>query len=221
MQNTTIKILVADDHKLFRRGIVRLLADHSNFYVISETENGRELIDEYFNVYPDIILVDIAMPIMTGLEAVEIIREKDPEAKALFISMFDNDEYIYKVLKCGGMGLLNKNIMEGELIYAIEQIYNNKKYFRGKQTEEELEKLVKEFESNQKELTIQDSDISFREQQILRFLNQGLNSKEMAEKLNLSKKTIDFYRSSIMRRFNLKSTTDLIRFSINYFENKN
>ncbi|MFC2103702.1 response regulator transcription factor [Bacteroidota bacterium] len=151
MPNTTIKILVADDHKLFRRGIVRLLEDHSNLFVISEAENGHQLVDEYFNVRPDIILVDIAMPVMSGLEAVEKIRTKDPKAKALFISMFDNDEYIYKVLKSGGMGLLNKNIMEGELIYAIEQICKNQKYFRGKQTEKELENLIEEFESHRKE----------------------------------------------------------------------
>ena len=128
MQNTTIKILVADDHKLFRRGIVKLLESHSNIYVIGEAENGQQLLDEYFKVSPDIVLVDIAMPVMTGLESVEKIKESDPKAKALFLSMFDNDEYIYKVLKSGGMGLINKNIMEGELIFAIEQVYNNRKY---------------------------------------------------------------------------------------------
>jgi len=221
MLNTTIKILVADDHKLFRRGIVRLLEDHSNLYVISEAENGQQLIEEYFNVCPDIILVDIAMPIMSGVVAVERIKEKDPNVRALFISMFDNDEYIYKVLKCGGKGLLNKNIMEGELIYAIEQVYKNQKYFRGKPTEQDLEKLVEEFESHHKEQSVQELDINFREEQILKFLNLGLSSKDMADKLNLSKKTIDFYRSTLMRKFDLKSTTDLIRFSIKYFEEKN
>lgn len=221
MQNTTIKTLVADDHKLFRRGIVKLLEDHPNIFVISEAENGRQLIEEYFNVRPDIVLVDIAMPVLSGLEAVEKIKEKDPKLKALFISMFDNDEYVYRVLKSGGMGLLNKNIMEGELIYAIEQVYNNQKYFRGKQGKEDLDKLVKEFESHQKVRGYNDLDLSFREEQILKFLNEGLSSKEMAEKLNLSKKTIDFYRSSIMRRFDLKSAADLIRFSLKYFENKN
>lgn len=220
MQNTTIKILVADDHKLFRRGIVKLLEAHSNIYVISEAENGQQLLNEFFKVAPDIVLVDIAMPVMTGLEAVEKIKERDPKAKALFLSMFDNDEYIYKVLKSGGMGLINKNIMEGELIFAIEQVYNNRKYFRGKQNEDELEKLIEEFESHYDKTAFQDTDISYREEQILKFLNEGLSSKDMANKLNLSKKTVDFYRSSIMKRFNLKTTTDLIRFSIKYFDRK-
>jgi DNA-binding NarL/FixJ family response regulator len=219
-QNSTIKILVADDHKLFRRGIVRLLEDHSNIYVLGEAENGKQLIEEYFKVIPDVIIADIAMPVMSGLEALDKIREKDPDVKALFLSMFDTDEYIYKVLISGGMGLINKNIMEGELLLAIEQVYHNQKYFRGEWTEEKLEQLIIDFESHQDENIISASEINFREEQILKFLNEGLSSKDMAEKLQLSKKTIDFYRSNIMRKFDLKSTTDLIRFSIKYFENK-
>jgi DNA-binding NarL/FixJ family response regulator len=219
-QNSTIKILVADDHKLFRRGIVRLLEDHSNIYVLGEAENGKQLIEEYFKVIPDVIIADIAMPVMSGLEALDKIREIDPDVKALFLSMFDTDEYIYKVLISGGMGLINKNIMEGELLLAIEQVYHNQKYFRGEWTEEKLEQLIIDFESHQDENIISASEINFREEQILKFLNEGLSSKDMAEKLQLSKKTIDFYRSNIMRKFDLKSTTDLIRFSIKYFENK-
>jgi DNA-binding NarL/FixJ family response regulator len=217
----TIKILVADDHKLFRRGIIKLLSEQASVYILGEAENGAKLIEEYFRVYPDIILADIAMPVMSGLEAVKKIKEKDPNVKALFLSMFDSDEYIYKVIKSGGMGLINKNIMEGELIYAIEKVYNNEKYFRGKWTNESLEQFIKNFESSKIELNVPDTEISFREEQILKFLNEGLSSKDMAEKLNLSKKTVDFYRSNIMRKFNLKSVPDLIRFSIRYFDKKN
>ena len=217
----TIKILVADDHKLFRRGIIKLLSEQSNVYILGEAENGEKLVEEYFRVYPDIILADIAMPVMSGLEAVKKIKEKDPNVKALFLSMFDSDEYIYKVIKSGGMGLINKNIMEGELIYAIEKVYNNEKYFRGKWTNESLEQFIKNFESSKIELNVPDAEISFREEQILKFLNEGLSSKDMAEKLNLSKKTVDFYRSNIMRKFNLKNASDLIRFSMRYFDKKN
>ena len=217
----TIKILVADDHKLFRRGIIKLLSEQPNVYILGEAENGEKLVEEYFRVYPDIILADIAMPVMSGLEAVKKIKEKDPNVKALFLSMFDSDEYIYKVIKSGGMGLINKNIMEGELIYAIEKVYNNEKYFRGKWTNESLEQFIKNFESSKIELNVPDAEISFREEQILKFLNEGLSSKEMAEKLKLSKKTVDFYRSNIMRKFNLKNASDLIRFSIKYFDKRN
>ena len=216
----SIKILVADDHKLFRSGIIRLLKDHQDIHIIAEAENGSELIERYFEVSPDIVLVDIAMPQMSGLEAVSKIKEKDREVKALFLSMYDNDDYKYKVLKSGGMGLINKNILEGELTYAIEQVYKGELYFRGNWTKDKLERLVTEFESHSNQQVIDNYDVSFREEQVLKMLNEGLSSQQMADKLELSKKTIDFYRSNIMRKFGLKSITDLIRFALKYFEKK-
>ena len=139
----TIKVLVVDDHKLFRTGVVRLLRDRPNIFVVAEAENGEELLNKYFNAKPDVVLVDIAMPKMSGLEAVSLVREKDQNVKALFLSMYDGDEYVYQVLKSGGMGLVNKNILEGELAYAIEQVYIGEKYFGSKWTEEKLQRLIK------------------------------------------------------------------------------
>ncbi len=216
--NKSIKILVADDHKLFRSGIIRLLKDHQDIYIVAEAENGSELIERYFEVSPDIVLVDIAMPQLSGLEAVSRIKEKDPEVKALFLSMYDNDDYIYKVLKSGGMGLINKNILEGELTYAIEQVNSGEMYFRGNWTKDELERLVSEFESHSNQQDIDNYDVSFREEQVLKLLNEGLTSQQIAFELELSKKTIDFYRANIMRKFDLNSVTDLILFAMKYFK---
>ncbi len=217
----TIKVLLADDHSLFRKGIIRLLKDWSNILIIAEAESGEELINKYFEFFPDVILVDIAMPLMSGPDAVMKILEKDPKANALFLSMYEGDEYIFKILKSGGMGLINKNIMEGELAYAIEQVYRGEKYFRGNWTNESLEQLIRDFDTYQDENLHSTARVTHREEQVLKFLNQGLSSKEIAERLHLSKKTIDFYRSSIMRKFNLKTIPDLIRFAIRYFYAKN
>ena len=202
----TIKVLVADDHKLFRSGIIRLLQDHPNIYILGEAENGLELLNKYFEVNPDIVLADIAMPQMSGLEAVSKIKEKDTEVKALFLSMYDTDEYIYKVLKSGGMGLINKNIMEGELIYALEKVYDGGKYFRGKWDEQKLEQLIEEYDSDSSldQKTYQLEEISHIEEQI-------------SEKLNTSKKSVDYYRSGIMKKFALKTRSDLVRFAFLYF----
>ena len=220
-RKSTIKVLIADDHSLFRKGIIRLLKDQSNIFIIAEAENGEELINKYFEVFPDVILVDIAMPFMSGPVAVMNILEKDPEAKALFLSMYDGDEYIFRVLKSGGMGLINKNVMEGELAYAITQVYRDEKYFRGKWTNESLEQIIRDFESYQDENFNSNTEVTYREKQVLKFLNEGLDTKEMAERLHLSRKTIDFYRANIMRKFNLKTMPDLIRFAIRYFYTKN
>ena len=216
-ENQTIKVLVADDHNLFRAGIIKLLKEHPPVDVLGEAENGEEMIRKYFELSPDLLLVDIAMPGMTGLEAVAKIKEKDATVKALFLSMHEGDEYIYKVLKSGGMGLINKSILESELIFAIERVHNGKKYFRGVADEESLNKLIREFESNTEvRFTNQEENINYREEQILRLVKQGLTSQEMAEKLNLSKKSIDFYRSCLMKKFNLKSAADLMRFAVQF-----
>ncbi|MCG6914278.1 response regulator transcription factor [bacterium BMS3Abin03] len=219
-QNPKIKVLIADDHTLFRKGIIKILNELPQVFVIGEAENGEELIKKYFELYPDVILVDIAMPIMSGPAAINKILKRDPKAKALFLSMYDSEEYIYRVLDCGGKGLISKDIVEGELTYALETVFNGEKYFRGDWNDKKLEDLVKRFESRQINFTDSDDEINFREEQILKYINDGLSSKDMAEKLNISKKTIDFYRSSLMKRFDLKTPTELVRFAIKYFEDK-
>jgi len=219
-QNTKIKVLIADDHTLFRKGIIKILNELPQVFVVGEAENGDELVMKYFEVYPDVILVDISMPVMSGPAAINKILKKDPKAKALFLSMHDGEEYIFRVLECGGKGLISKNIVEGELAYALELVFNGENYFRGGWDTKKLEDLKKKYEFHPVDNNVTNNELSFREEQILKFINEGLSSKDMAEKLNISKKTIDFYRSSLMRRFDLNSTTDLIRFAIKYFEEK-
>ena len=181
-QNPKIKVLIADDHTLFRKGIIKILNELPQVFVIGEAENGEELIKKYFELYPDVILVDIAMPIMSGPAAINKILKRDPKAKALFLSMYDSEEYIYRVLDCGGKGLISKDIVEGELTYALETVFNGEKYFRGDWNDKKLEDLIKRFESRQINFTDSDDEINFREEQILKYINDGLSSKEMAEK---------------------------------------
>ncbi len=215
--NHTIKILIADDHNLFRAGIVKLLEEHSEIEVVGQATNGLELVDEYFALSPNILLVDIAMPAMTGLEAISIIKEKDPSVKALFLSMYEGDEYIYKAIKSGGMGLINKSVLEAELIYAIEKIFDGERYFPGK-TDESLEKIIKEFEFGDKIQLNLEENLSYRERQVLELIREGFLSQDIAKKLNLSKKTIDYYRSQLLHKFNLKTATELVIFAREYYQ---
>ena len=146
MKNQIIKILVADDHTLFRQGIIRLLEDRKDISVVAEAENGVELIEKYFIFYPDIVLADIAMPELTGIQAVQHILKRDRNVKALFLSMYDAGEYVYQVIKSGGMGLVNKNILEDELFLAIEKVWIGEKYFGRKWSKEDLTQLINEYE---------------------------------------------------------------------------
>jgi DNA-binding NarL/FixJ family response regulator len=217
IQNRSIRILVADDHALFRQGIIRLLHDSRTIIVDGEAENGEELITKYFTLKPDIILVDIAMPVISGIEAVERILEKDPDARALFLSMYDNEDYIYKILKIGGMGLVNKNVRDGELYFAIEKVLNGEKYFSGKWTEENLKQLLNDYEASRGKSYESGAALNFREEQVLKFISKGKKSTEIAAYLNLSKKSVDYYRSNLLHKLGLKTQAELIKYGISYF----
>lgn len=220
MKNQVIKILVADDHTLFRQGVIRLLEDNDEFEVIAEAENGKELVEMYFKLYPDVILADIAMPELTGPEAVQEILKLDNKAKALFLSMYDAGEYVYKVIKSGGKGLVNKNILEDELFLAIDKVYKGETYFGSKWNGEKLNILINEFEKKSSEESKVEIELNFREEHILQLIIDGTTSKEIAEKLFLSKKTIDYYRSNLLRKFDIKTQVELAKCGITYFQLK-
>jgi DNA-binding NarL/FixJ family response regulator len=221
MKNQLIKILVADDHTLFRQGVIRLLEDNKDFSVVAEAENGNELIEKYFKICPDIILTDIAMPELTGIQAVQEILKRDRNAKALFLSMYDTGEYVYKVIKSGGMGLVNKNILEEELFLAIDKVWTGNKYFGSKWTGKEIEQLIYDYENRLDNNPNINIELNFREEQILQLIIEGATSKDIAENMQLSKKTIDYYRSNLLRKFNIKTQIELAKCGITYFKLKN
>lgn len=220
MKTPVIKILVADDHTLFRQGIIKLLEDHKEYEVIAEAENGIDLIDKYFIHCPDIILADIAMPGLTGIQAVEEILKRDRYAKALFLSMYDSEEYVYHVIKSGGMGLVNKNILDEELVYAISKVSGGEQYFGKNWDETKLNTLFQDYEKKINEETKFVIELNFREEQILQMIIEGITSKDIADKMQLSKKTIDYYRSNLLRKFDIKTQIELIKCGIKYFSNK-
>ncbi len=221
MKTPTIKILVADDHTLFRQGVIKLLEEYKEYEVIAEAKNGKELIEKYFDNCPDIVITDIAMPELSGIQAVEEILKRDRNTKALFLSMYDTEEYVYHVLKSGGMGLVNKNILDEELVYAISKVCNGKKYFGKEWNDDKLSLLFRNLEKKISEETKYFIKLNIREEQILQMIIDGNTSKEIANKILLSKKTIDFYRINLLRKFNIKTQIELIKCGILYFTKKN
>ena len=217
--NKFIRILLADDHTLFRSGIVSLLESEANFFVVGEVENGDDLLRKYFDIIPDVVLLDISMPGKSGLEAAKEIRLKDPKAKILFLSMHEGNEYIYLCLKAGGMGLINKNITKGELTLAIKKVSEGLKYFKNNLSDEQLKQIYYTYErkSRNKPVFIKDT-LTSREEIVLKLIGKGLMSNEIAKHMNLSKRTVDTYRTSIMQKLNIKNLPELIKYAIRYIE---
>lgn len=216
-----IKVLLADDHKLFREGMGSLLKNDQDIELVGEAENGIGLFYKYFDLKPAVMLVDIAMPRSSGPEAVKRIIAKDPEAKALFLSMHLGEEYIYHVLKAGGRGLISKNAMKEEVVHGIKTVHEGGKSFFGK-SDNELYKIISKYDVIQaKENTVQSNMLSTKQIDILKLIADGMTSREIAEELEVSKRTVDTHRARMMDKLGLDNFSELMKFAINYIEREN
>ena len=211
-----IRILIADDHNLFREGIVSLLKMEKDLMVVGEAEDGTNLITKYEETKPDIIVSDISMPGVNGVDAVKSLLQKNENVKAIFLSQYSGDDYIYNIFKAGGYGLISKNIDKLELVHAIRTVVDGKKYFAGK-TEDELVPIIKRFTVTKGSVNKSTNKlVTKKEKEILLLLNDCLSSRQIAEKLNVSVRTIDTHRMNIIKKFKLKSLPGLISFAIDF-----
>jgi two-component system, NarL family, response regulator NreC len=219
--NKNIRILICDDHALVRSGIIKLLKEENWIYIVGEAENGEDMIQKYISLKPDLILADISMPVLSGIDAVKRIKINYPEAKILFLSMLSDEQYIYCAIKVGAVGLLSKNVSEDELIYALREVSSGKKYFGPLFDDKKILEITKKYDGNTIfSLDTADVKLTNREEEVLKYVSQGLISEEIGEKLSLGKRTVDKVRINIMQKYDLKSLPALISFAIHYTENK-
>lgn len=212
MNTNKIRIFLADDHNLVRNGIASLLEDVPNIYIVGEASNGRELVTKYFEFKPDVVVTDISMPILSGLEAAVKIRARDKSAKILFLSVNDSEVFINKAIKIGALGLVNKTILKGDLVYAIETVNNGEKYFGRNMPEEKLVQIMDKYSGKKETSPREKVRLSLQDLEILKLICDGVQSSEIADKLCLSKRTIDKHRSNIMHKLNVSNTAQLISY---------
>lgn len=218
----TISVLISDDHNLVRQGLINMLENLPDIYVAGEAEDGQTLVEKYNQFKPDIILSDISMPGTNGFDAAEEILRINKKAKIIFLTAFTNDEYIYKAFKIGARGLLSKDITKGDLINAIRKVVNDENCFMGI-TEKEIESILKTFKdqksSSQNISYVQLMDI---EKIVLSYIAEGFSSIEIAQKLNLNKRVIDYHRVEIMEKLGINNLTQLIKYAVEFsFNEKN
>jgi DNA-binding NarL/FixJ family response regulator len=214
-----IRILICDDHSLVRSGIIKLLEEEDWIYIVGEAENGEEMIQKYISLKPDLILADISMPILSGIDSAKRIIHNYPKAKILFLSMLFDEQYVYCAVKVGAAGLLSKNVSKDELIYAIREVSSGRKYFGPLFDDKKVKEIINKYDENLSNNSIS-VKLTDREEVILKYISQGLMSEEIAEKMNLGKRTVDNIRTNIMQNFDLKSLPALISFAIHYIEFK-
>jgi len=206
-------IALADDHVLVRQGFKRILEGAGDLEVIGEANDGIELLNLLSRVTPDMVILDIFMPNLRGIEAIHEIKKIHPDVKVLILTMHKDKEYLYLSLSAGAKGYLLKEDADKELFFAIEKVRQGKTYISPYFSEEVVDDLVQVGKGDTKTIFETDS-LTPREREVLKLIAEGKSSKEIATLLFISVSTVNNHRASIMEKLNLNKATDLVKYAI-------
>ncbi len=209
-----VTIFIADDHAIVRDGLRYLLEAQEGFSVVGEADNGRDAVKKVRQVNPDIVLMDIAMSEMNGIEAAELICKQCPETRVIILSMYASSEHIMRALGAGVAGYILKESAGSELIDAVKSVRAGRRFMSRKVSDRIWDDKLAPGK------TIDSGDplktLSLREREVLQLVAEGRTSAEIAQKLHLSPKTVDTYRSRLMQKLNVRDLPGLIKFCIQY-----
>lgn len=210
----TTRIVLADDHSLVRDGIRALLEEEKDLEVIGEASNGKEAVAMVQEKQPDLLIIDIRMPEMNGIEAAEILKNLGVATKCIILSMHDSEEYILKSVSAGASGYLLKDTGKAEFLKAIHTVKEGGKYFSGDISNVLVNNILNPVKTNIDSSATQKTpdntfDLTGKELQILELVLSGLTNKEISEKLGKSKRTIETHRFNLMRKMDVKNLIDL------------
>ena len=207
-----IRVLIVDDHTLVRDGIRALLTLVADIEVVGEAANGKEALEKVRELTPDVVLMDLAMPIMGGLEATRRIRREFPGTKVLALTQYDDSEYVVPVIEAGASGFVTKMAAFSELASAIQAIYRGDSFLSPSAAaalvDEYQQKATVEGEKDPYQL------LTDREREVLKLVVEGHTTREIANMLVVSPKTVEWYKASFMNKLNIHNKTDLIKFAI-------
>ncbi len=202
-----IRILLADDHSVVRQGFSAILRAQADMDVIAEATNGREAVEKARELQPDVIVMDVAMPELNGIEATRRIQEEAPRSRVLALSMHKDAVYVREILRAGARGYLLKDSIDVDFISAVRAVARGDGYISPAVSDAVLSDY-------RKHVTNPIDLLSSREREVLQMIAEGLINKEIATKLNLSVYTVEAHRGRLMEKLNMHSTSELVRFAI-------
>ncbi len=205
-----IRVLVADDHAVFRQGLCALLARRKGIEIIGQAENGRQAVEQVAALAPDVVLMDIAMPVMNGLEATQAIKKSSPDTRVLVLTQYESREYVISLLQAGAAGYILKLAPVEELLEAIRAVHSQGTFL----TPELLQTIMERMNESATTEPVARSILTEREMEILRLIAEGLTGNEIAERLCISRKTVVTHRANIMEKLGVHNTAELIRHAI-------
>ena len=206
-----LRILVADDHEIVRRGVCTLLQSHPGWQICGEAINGTQAVELASQLKPDVVVLEISMPEMGGLDAARLILQRNEKQKILFLTIVDSDELVRKALEMGIRGFVQKSDAARELVSAIEALERNATYFTARIAQMVLEGYLDQGDSRPHR---GQSLLTNREREIVRLVAEGKSTREISSLLGVSSKTAETHRSNIMRKLKLHSVSELILYAI-------
>jgi two-component system response regulator NreC len=212
MYMTKIHILLADDHTILRAGLKMMLNAQPDMEVVGEASDGRQAITETQRLQPDIVLMDITMPEMNGIEATRHIKKLVPESRILILTMHEHDEYVFQALRAGASGYMLKEAADTELISALHIIQSGQFYLSPMAQSVLVGDYLQRVRTGEEKDSY--SSLTEREREILKLIAEGYTNNQIAERLVISPKTVDTHRTHIMDKLNLHSRAELVKYAM-------
>jgi DNA-binding NarL/FixJ family response regulator len=205
-------VFLVDDHEIFRNGLKQLINSEPDMEVCGEASSGEDALQQLATATPDVIIMDIRMPGLNGLETSTLLLEKNPRGRILFFSLFDEPDYVAAALEMGASGYILKDTSNKIFLSAIRTIHQGKYYFIGEVSDILVKKYLDAKQSTPGNSSTQEISLSRREEQIIRMISNGRNNKDIAESLNISIRTIEAHRMNILRKFQVNSIEEAVEY---------
>lgn len=209
-----IRIAIVDDHKIFRQGVKSVLQPVKDFEVVLEVSNGQDLLNQFSEVLPDVVLMDIKMAGMDGIATTRLLMQTHVQAKVIGLSVFDQEIYISSMFEAGAKGYLLKDAEPEEIVYAINKVHEGDYHFKGRLSNILYEKLFHQLNKTDEQITLPLAVLSPAEVDILKLICAEQTNKEISENLNMSVKTVENYRNKLLSKTGSKNVVGLVTFAI-------
>ncbi|HEY9856576.1 MAG TPA: response regulator transcription factor, partial [Stenomitos sp.] len=209
--NEPVRIMLADDHAILRTGLRLMLSSVPNLEVVGEATNGKEALAKADELNPDLVIMDITMPEMNGIEATMELKRHHPRTKVLMLTMHENEELLFRTIQAGGSGYVLKKSADNELLDAIYQVMRGETFLRPDMAKQVMQDYLDRVDTGEETQSYE--DLTDREREVLRYLAEGMTNKQVAEKLVLSIRTVETHRMRIMDKLGLKGRAALVTYA--------
>ena len=217
LENEVIKVLLVDDHRILREGLRVLLSEQPGLIVVGDASDGEEALALVAESHPDVVVMDMVMPRMGGLEATALIRRLHPEVRVLILSMYDDDEYVQRVIQAGASGYVLKGVAADDLVRAIHEVHRGASFLQPTIAAKLIEDYVRRVRGDHPSAldALRDDELlTVREREVLGLIASGNTNQRIADLLDLSRKTVESHRTNIMKKLAAHDVTELVRYAI-------